>query len=48
MFDAVKKLDTSRVCVAVLSPRSSGRSGESTTVRPAVNMNGAALKLAVI
>ena len=47
MFDAAMKLDTSRGHVWALSQRNSGRFAGSTTVRRAVNMDGAALRLAV-
>jgi hypothetical protein len=45
--DAAKKLDTNLVLVEAPLPRSSGRSGGSTIVRHAVNMDAAALKLLV-
>jgi hypothetical protein len=44
--DAVRKRDTGQELAAVLSPRSSGRSGGSTTASPAVNTDGAEVNLA--
>src|SRR5215472_7824536 len=44
MFDAAKKVDTSRERVVALSQRSSGRFGGSTTLRLAANMRGAVPK----
>ena len=44
--DAAKRLDTSQEFAPALSPRSSGRSDGSTTVRPAANMDGAEVSLA--
>src|SRR5215831_202597 len=46
MFDAVKKLDTNPEHVLAQPQRSSGRFGRSTTVRLAVNMDGAKVRLA--
>ena len=44
--DAAMKLDTSQALAPDLLPRNSGRSGGNTTVRPAVNMDGATARLA--
>jgi hypothetical protein len=46
-FDAAKSPATSPALAHALLQRSSGRSGGSITVSPAVNMNGVALKPAV-
>ena len=44
---AARNRDTAQELAAVLSPRSSGRSGGSTTASPAVNTDGAEVNLAV-
>ena len=46
--DAARKVDTSPEHVRVPSQQSSGPSGGSTTVRPAVNMDGAAATVTAI
>ena len=46
MSDVVKKLDISQALAPDLLPRNSGRSAGSTTVGPAVNMDGAVARLA--